>query len=299
MKKHRKSLTTLLVILIIIITFLFLTERYLVKKVSFITKNHITIGSIRFMPPFLIKLKRVNISYEKFPEIFIRALSIRRVFTGNAFAFSGPGSIKIQDTQKDVKIKGSISGNYKEGKLNIQKTHITIQDIGSFEVKGMLEQWGKEGINIIINLDGTEIDEVKKMFGLNLPFSGKASGTLSFDYSKKEEKNRIHFEITVEDILSEEGNRFNGYVKGIHNINEGKTDITNGKLLNGKDGQILFNGFIDKENFNLNFETQNMPLEDLLKLIPEDIRLKYNISTEGGSVSMKNFHIAKIKKKFS
>ncbi|HOL22159.1 MAG TPA: hypothetical protein PLQ41_04805, partial [bacterium] len=94
-----------------------------------------------------------------------------------------------------------------------------------------------------------------------------------------------------------EGNKFTAFVKGIHNIKERKIDIEDGKLLNGEGGQILFNGFIDKENFNLNFETQNMPLEDLLKLIPEDIRLKYNISVSGGSVSMKNFNIEKVKKK--
>ncbi|MCM8820610.1 MAG: hypothetical protein NC932_01480 [Candidatus Omnitrophica bacterium] len=296
MKRYKRLLKILTLVLVIIIVSIFFTEKYLVKKVSFITNNRITIGSIRFIPPFLIKLKSVYISYEKFPEIFLRVLSIRKAFTGDALAFSGPGTIKIQDAQKDVKIKGSISGNYKEGKVDIQKTHITIQDLGDFQLKGALEQWGKEGVNLIIDLDGTEIDEVKKMFGLNLPFSGKASGMLSFDYSKKEERNLMKFDITVKELFTEEGSKFTAFVKGVHNIKEGKTDITDGKLLNREGGQILFNGYIDRENFNLNFETQNMPLEDLLKLIPEDIRIKYNISTDGGSVSMKNLTIAKVKK---
>ncbi|MCX8082901.1 MAG: hypothetical protein N3D17_05855 [bacterium] len=294
--RKKRFFKILTVVLGIIIISLFFTERYLVKKVSFITNNHITIGSIKGIPPFSIKIKKVHIYYEKFPQIFIHALSLRRALTSNAFAFSGPGSIKIQDTQKDVKIKGSLSGNYKEGKLNIQKTHITIQDLGSFEIKGVLEQWGKEGVNLTIDLAGTEIDEVKKMFGLNIPFSGKASGILSFNYSKKEEQNLFHFDITIKELVSE-GNRFNAYVKGIHNITEGKTDIIDGKLLNREGGQILFNGFIDRENFNLNFETQNMPLDDLLNLIPEDIRIKYNISIDGGSVSMKHFQLSKVKKK--
>ncbi|MCM8760385.1 MAG: hypothetical protein NC832_01540 [Candidatus Omnitrophica bacterium] len=217
--------------------------------------------------------------------------------TGDALAFSGPGSIKIQDKEKDVKIKGSISGNYKEGKVDIKKTHITIQDLGSFELKGAFEKWGKEGVNLIIDLDGTEIGEVKKMFGLNLPFTGKASGTISFDYSKKEERNLMRFDITVKELSTEQGSKFTAFVKGTHNIKEGKTDIIEGKLLNYEGGQILFNGYIERENFNLNFETYNMPLEDLFKLIPQDIREKYNISTDGGSVSMKNFNIAKVKKK--
>lgn len=293
MKKHRKLLATLTAILVIIISILFFTERYLIRKISSITDNHITIGSIRFIPP--LSIKRVYISYEKFPQIFLRSICIRKAFTRNAFAFSGPGSIKIQDSQKDVKIKGSVSGNYKEGTLNIRTTHIQIEDLGSFELKGVLEQWGKEGVNLIIDLRGTDIEEVKKMFGLNLPFSGKATGTLSFDYSKKEEKNSMNFDINVQELVSE-GNKFNASVKGIHNIKEGRTDIKEGKLLNSSGGQIIFNGFIDRENFNLNFETQNMPLEDLLNLIPEDIRIKYNISTDGGSASMKNFQIAKVKK---
>ncbi|HPP30122.1 MAG TPA: hypothetical protein PLE69_04250, partial [bacterium] len=220
MKKYKKLLTIIIAATGIIITSLFFTERYLVKKVSYITNNHITISSIKIVPPFLLKLKKVHISYAQFPEIFLRALSIRHTFTGNAFAFSGPGSITIQEGQKDVKIKGSVSGNYKEGKLDIQKTYITIEDLGSFEVKGGLEQWGKEGVNLIINLNGTEIEEVKKIFNLNLPFRGRASGVLILDYSKNREKSIMQFDITVQELSTEEGNKFTAFVKGIHNIKE-------------------------------------------------------------------------------
>ncbi|MDD3726628.1 MAG: hypothetical protein PHI44_05475 [Candidatus Ratteibacteria bacterium] len=297
MKKHKKLLTVLTVVIVIIIASLFFTERYIIRKVYLITDSHITIGSIRIIPPFSVNFKKVRISYARIPELFLKTLSIRRVLTESAFAFSGPGNITIQDTQKDVKIKGSVSGNYKEGKLDIKKTHITIEDIGSFEVKGGLEQWGKEGINLVIDLKGTEIEEVKKMFGLNLPFNGKVSGTLSFDYSKNKDTSMMQFDITVQELATEEGNTFTAFVKGTHNIKEGKTDIEDGKLLNGKGGQILFSGYIDRENFNINFETQNMPLESLLNLIPEDIRTKYNISVSNGSASMKNFNIEKVKKK--
>jgi len=297
MRRHKRLCTLLIVFLIIITVSLFCIERYLIRKVATATDNHITIGSIKVLPPFIVKLKKVNISYTPFPRLSLKKLSIHHIFTGNAFAFSGPGSITIQDGQKGVKIKGNISGNYKEGTLDIGKTTIIIEDLGSFDVKGGLEQWGKEGVNLVIDLKDTEIEEIKKAFNLNLPFRGKVSGVLILDYSKKKEKSVIRFDITVKELLTNEGNKFTAFIKGVHNIKEGKTDIEDGKLLNGKGGQILFSGFIDRENFNLNFETQDMPLEDLLKLIPGEIRKKYNISISNGSLSMKNFNIEKVKKK--
>lgn len=296
MRRYKKFLVVLIAVLVISIISLSLTERYLVRKISSLTGSRISIGSIRFIPPFSIQLRKVHISYGKFPGIFLRAISIHRSFTNNAFAFSGPGSITIKEGQKDIRIKGTVSGNYKEGKVDIKETHISIENLGNFELKGALEQWGKEGVVLIIELQGTEIDEVKKMFGLNLPFTGRATGTLSFDYSKKEERNLMRFDINIKDLVSE-GNKFNAYVKGVHNIKEGRTDIKDGKLINSEGGEISFYGFIDKENFSLNFETQNMPLEDLLNLIPEDVRKKYNISVSGGSISMKDLSIQKVKKK--
>ena len=297
MRRHKKLCTLLIVFLIVITVSLFCIERYLIKKVATATDNHITIGSIKVLPPFIVKLKKVNISYTPFPQISLKKLCIRRIFTGNAFAFSGPGSITIKDGQKGVKIKGKVSGNYKQGTLEIGKTTIIIEDLGSFDIKGGLEQWGKEGVILVIDLKDTEIEEVKKVFNLNLPFRGKASGVLILDYSKKKEKSLMNFDITVKELSTDDGNKFTAFVKGVHNIKEGKTDIEDGKLLNGKGGQILFSGFINRENFNLNFETQDMPLEDLLKLIPEEVRTKYNISISNGSASMRNFNIEKVKKK--
>lgn len=294
-KKKSKLAFVLFTGLLIILTVVFLSEWYLIRKVSSLTNNQITIGSINYTPPLSLTLRKVAISYQRFPQILLRSLSIRRVFAKQAFAFSSPGTITIQDGQRDVHIRGSVSGNYKEGTIDIQKTYITIEDLGDFEVKGALEQWGKEGITLVIALNGTEIEQVKEMFGLNLPFSGRATGTLSFDYSKKEERNLLRFDIDVKELIAD-GNKLNAHISGAHNTKEGRTDIKEGRLLNSSGGRIDFNGFIDKENFTLNFNTQNMPLEDLLNLIPEDIRTKYNISVNGGSASLKDFRIESLKK---
>jgi len=274
-----------------------ISERFIIRSVSSLSRNSVTIGSFSIVMPPALKIKGINISYGLFPRISFREINICRAFTGNAFAFSGPGDMVISNKKREISVKGSISGNFKQGTLSIRPTSINIAQLGTFEVKGMLEKWGKEGVNATIELGGTEIKEINNLFDLKIPFNGKAVGTVLLNMPGKQTKN-LQFDVTINDLSTEEkGSNFTAFVKGNYDIVQGKTTITDGKLLNTTGGHILFKGVIDRENFNLNFETEKMLLEEFLKLLPDETRKKYNLSVTDGTVSMKNFYVERVKKK--
>lgn len=298
MKRPLKVLIIVLaVILAVSAVSVKMSERVIIRRVSALTKNIVNIGSVSFSLPPSIKLKRVTVS-NRFVPVFLKEIRIRPAFTLNAFAFSGPGGISISDEKREVTIKGSVSGNFKQGEVNIKQTSVDIAQLGSFEVKGLLEKWGRQGVSLNINLNGTEIEEINNFLDLKIPFSGKATGTVLLDYVQNEPaESTIRFDVIIKELSMEEGSEFTAFVKGVYKMADGRTDIADGKLLNAKGGQILFKGFVDRENFNLNFETENMLLEEFLKLLPEETRRKYKISVTGGSASMKGFNVEKVKKK--
>ncbi|MBN1444485.1 MAG: hypothetical protein JW957_00050 [Candidatus Omnitrophica bacterium] len=298
MRKKSKVLIILLAAALAITAVSFkAAERIIVRRVASASGNNVTIGSLSVLLPPALKIKKLNISYNLFPHLSFREINIRRAIIGNAFAFSGPGDIVISNKQREISVKGSISGNFKQGTLTIKPTSIKIDQLGTFQVKGMLEQWGKEGVNATIELGGTEIKEINELFDLKIPFNGKAVGTVLLNFAGEETKN-IQFDVVINNLSTEEkGGSFTAFVKGFYDIIQGKTTINDGKLSNKAGGHILFKGVIDKENFNLNFETEKMVLEEFLKLIPEETRIKYNLSVSGGSAFMKDFNLEKVKKK--
>ncbi len=299
--KVKNKFKVFLIILAVILTLsavsVKLSEEFIIRKVTSATKNTVNIGSISFSLPALVILRQVAIT-NRFIPISLREISIRPVFTLNAFAFSGPGGITISGEERDMKVKGSVSGNFKQGELNIKQTSIDVENLGSFEVKGLLEKWGKESVSLNINLNGTRIEDVNELLDINIPFSGKATGTVLLDFVQNDPaKKAITFDVVVKELSMEKGSNFTAFVKGVYAMSEGRTDISDGRLVNAQGGQILFKGYLDRENFNFIFESENMPLEEFLKFIPEEIRKKYNLSITGGSASMKDFNIIKIKKK--
>ena len=300
MKKSLKILAIVLGgILLLSAVSVKISERLIIRKISSSTKNIVTIGSISFSLPPSLKLKRIQVS-NPFVPVLMKELRIRPGFTPGAFAFSGPGGISISSSgqERDVKIKGSVTGNFKQGELTIKPTSVNIEQLGSFEVKGLLEKWGAEGVSLNINLNGTEITEINNLFGLKIPFSSKVTGTALLNFFRDEPaRQNIAFDAIIKDLSMEEGSEFTAFVKGAYKMPEGRVDIADGKLVNASGGQILFKGFADKENFNFNFESEKMSLDEFLKLIPEEIRTKYNINVNGGSASMKDFNVIKVKKK--
>lgn len=298
MRKKSKVLIIILVTILIITAVSFKTaERIIVKRVASASGNTVTIGSLSILLPPVLKIKKINIFHSPFPAISFRQINIRRAIIGNAFAFSGPGDIVINNKKREISVKGSISGNFKQGTLTIKPTSIKIDQLGNFQVKGLLEKWGKEGVNATIELGGTEIKEINSLFDLKIPFNGKATGTALLNFEGQQTKN-IQFDVIINDLTTEkEGSSFTAFVKGNYDIIKRETIINDGKLLNKAGGYILFKGVVDKESFNLNFETEKMVLEEFLKLIPEETRIKYNLSAVGGSAYMKNFNLEKVKKK--
>jgi len=111
-----------------------------------------------------------------------------------------------------------------------------------------------------------------------------------------EEKQEIRFNLLIKDINFEEKENLSMALKGKYDILKQKVEIEKGRIYEKEGEEIEFNGYVDKENFELEFETKGMSVETLLHFIPEKIRKKYNISLEGGELSMEKFVLKKKEK---
>jgi hypothetical protein len=269
-----------------------LAEKNLRKKLSSLSGGNLKVGNIGFS---FLSLKINEINY-KVPEfgLSLKNFRIYPVFTGRAFAFSGPGEIIAGSKDRNVSLKGAISGNLKDGNVDIHKVVIEIEKIGNFVAEGSLKQWGKKGISATVDLKGTEIKEVGKLLQFEMPFTGKVFGRITIK-DKEGKIELINFNIHIKDIVME-GSPFRAFLEGTHNIQTQKTVLKNGLLEDSNKGSIKFNGSIDKTRFDMQFETKEMSVESLLRLLPEEIKEKYKLKATGGSVSMHNFNVIGVKK---
>jgi len=296
-KRSRKVFSTIFLLMAVILFCVFsikLSEWILVKKISSVSSGVVTIDSISLrFPSILVKKIKVRTPAA---SVFLGELRVKPLFIRNAFAFSGPGDILLNEKKRDISIKGSLSGNFKGQTINVNKTLIKIDKIGGFEVKGFLENWGRNGFNTTVEFKGIEIEEIKQIFDLKLPFSGRVFGKADFVSEEKGKTRKITFDVNIKDLATSEHEKFEASVKGIYNIADGSAEIYRGNIFSPAGGRISFSGIIDKEKFNLNFETDNMNVEEFLKLLPAKIKEKYNLETNGGNAEMKDFKIGMGKK---
>jgi len=298
-KKSRKKLLVLFLFLFTFLFFSFLvkiSEHIIIKKIFSASSGTVKISSISMRFPSILA-KKINV-YTPFVSFFMKELRVRPVFTRNAFAFTGPGDIMIREKKRSISIKGSATGSIKGKTLNIRTTDVVIDKVGSLEIKGLLENWGKDSINATMELKGIEVDEIKNIFDLKLPFTGRVFGKADFESDEKEKSKKIKFDVNIKDITTSEKGRFDAFLKGLYDIAKGTAEIYQGSLLSPSGGKIFFSGTIDREKFNLNFETEEMDIEEFLKLLPEEIKSKYNLAAKGGTADMNGFEVERIKKNF-
>lgn len=297
-KKIRKRLWKGIVFSLVLLGAVFslnLLGQLFVKKIQSISSDAVKIGSVSFSFPSVV-MQKVDI-YTPVFSLFLKELKVRPLFARKAFAFSGPGEILLREKRRDVLIKGSVSGNFKDKTIDIKKTSVEVDRLGSFEIKGLLEEWGKGSINAEMKLKGVEIDDIKQILGINLPFAGRVFGTAEFISDEKEKTRKvINFDLNIKDLAAEGSTHFESFIKGLYNIERESAEIYSGSVLSPDGGKVFFRGTADRENFNLNFETENMNIEEFLKLLPDELKEKYNLKIRGGTAALKDFSVIRVKK---
>ncbi|MCK9265818.1 hypothetical protein M0P98_02895 [bacterium] len=297
MKTRRSTIIVILLFTVIILQYLFFvkaSERFIVKKIASLPTDTINIDTVSCKFPSIF-VNKIDVSTPLF-SLFLKELKVRPMFLRKAFAFSAPGDVVLKDTKRDISIKGSFSGSFKGQTINVDRTNIEIEKVGTLEIKGFLENWGKGNFNTSVEFKGVEIEEIKQIFDLNLPFSGTVFGTANFVSTGQEKLQTISFDVNIKDLATSEDAKFMAYVKGVYDISKKSAKINNGYISNAFGGKISFNGDVSYDEFNLSFNTDNMNLEEFFKLLPLEIRDKYKLNIQGGSAILNDFKVTNIKK---
>ena len=288
MRKKKGILISVLSIVVLVIALLKTGEFVVNRKIS---KLPFKIENVKI---FFFGAEVKNLTYIKNDiTLIMRKLRIKPSFTRVSFAFTGPGEIKKQQNGREITVKGTISGNIKNGNVNIEKTDIKIEKIGDFNIKGSLKNWGKDGQNIILVMDKVNIKEVGNFLNFKIPVEGLISGNIII--SQEDKKQKIYFDVKIEELKVKKGGEVIVFLKGNFFPTEKKGEIKEGKaLIDNK--ELNFYGNIDNENFSLSFEGKEIEIKKLFELLPEEIKKKYKIDITGGIVNFDDFFVKRVKK---
>jgi hypothetical protein len=274
---------------------------------SFITFKNILVKKINFTERWKVKdinfePKEVNLEDLTYKDTWISVkidkLKLKHSFVKNAFAFEGPGELSSDFEKKKVNIEGKIKGNIINGNVNITTTKIEIENIGNLKFYGNFENWGKEKFEGIIELNGVKVKEISGLTKYKIPFDGKIYGKV-FIEKEKENIKEIRFNLEIKELSQEKYNdNFSLNIKGKYLPLEKKGLLDEGILVNEKGEKIIFSGFISEKEFEFSFDTEEFSLDEFLKLLPEEIRKKYNLKMEGSKISSSKFVLNFSKKKF-
>ncbi|MCX7917595.1 MAG: hypothetical protein N2589_05655 [bacterium] len=272
-----------LIFKVIIIRNININERWEVSDIKFSTKN--------------INLKDLTYK-DTWIYVKINDLKLKPSFIKNAFAFEGPGELLSEKERKKMSVEGKIKGNIINGNLIITSSKINIENMGNLKFYGNFSNWGKDKFEGMIELNGVNIKEILKMTKYKISFDGKIFGKV-FIEKEKENFKEVKFDLEVKDILQENIERkLNLLIKGRYIPLEKKTLIEEGILRNENGEKIKFTGFISESEFEFNFDTEEFSIDEILKLLPEEIRKKYNLKIENSKLSLNKFVLNFSKKKF-
>jgi hypothetical protein len=292
-KKIKFFLVSILVILFLI--FSFLSFKHLLVKNINLTERW-GIKGIDFSP------KEINLDDLTYKDtwVFVKIdkLKLKPSFVKNVFAFEGPGELSSNFEKKKVNIEGKIKGNIINGNVNITTTKIKIENIGNLKFYGNFENWGKEKFEGIIELNGVNVKEISGLTKYKMPFDGKIYGKILIE-KEKENIKKIRFNLEIKELsLEDYNNNFSLSIKGEYLPLEKKGLLDEGILVNEKGEKITFSGFISENEFEFSFDTKEFSIDEFLKLLPEEIRKKYNLKMEGSKISCNKFVLNLSKKKF-
>lgn len=232
--------------------------------------------------------------------IFVKMdnLKISPFLVKNVFAFEGPGEFISNFEKRKLKVKGRIRGNIKNGNLNITQTDINLNGIGNIKFNGTLHNWGKDRFDGNFYLYGVNVKEISEITEYKIPFDGEIYGNI-FIEKEKEEVKEVRYSFEVRELKMEnETSKFNLFLKGKYIPKEKTAIIEEGIFKNEKGEKITFNGFLTQNEFDFYFDTQEFSVDEFLKLLPEEIRKKYNIRIGTSKIIMDKFALKISKKKF-
>jgi len=288
MRKKTKIISISVVVFLICIFVLINTSsRWLKGKISSVSSDKIKIERISCSPAG-IKIKKLSFlhptnKYLKFhfDKFHIRPSLIRFIFRNDlAFAFSGPGKIKAGENENKIKITGKISGNFK-GDIKIERTLVKLEKIGTVDIIGNLGKWGKEQISAKIIVSQLSLKDLFEFLQISYPLAGKVNGVLDLVIDESEKIQQLIFDVRFTEMYFDKADfPFKGRIKGKHNFSEKKTKIYEGVLESDK-GSITFAGEVNKENFDLTFDSEGIAIEEVLKYLPDNLRKKYGVNGEG------------------
>ncbi|MCM8772809.1 MAG: hypothetical protein NC926_01235 [Candidatus Omnitrophica bacterium] len=292
MKKINRILTLFACFFTILFLIIFTIKLFLLKTIKGSEKWDIE--NIK-VSPCGINLK--NLSYnEKFFTIKIDQLKIKPSIIKNLYAFEGPGEFNSEYEKKKISASGKLKGNLINGNLSINETKIEISNTGNLKFYGTLEKWGIEKFEGIVELNGLKIKELIGITKYNFNLDGLIYGKI---YIGKEKENfkEIKFNLEVKDLTKNNENKFNLSIKGNYLPQEKRGIIESGILTNQKGEKLIFNGSVTENEFEFTFDTKEFSLDEFLKLLPEEIRKKYNLKLDTSRIIMNKFALAILKKK--
>lgn len=282
-----------------VILFLFLSvlgtfiKTTLLRNIN--SKGKISLKNIYF---FLSGIYLKDIRYnDKRVSINISNFKIKPSFIKNAFAFEGPGEVSSEREKKKIQIKGKIRGNIKSGNLNITGTDVNIENTGLLRFYGIIVNWGREEFEGTFELDKFKIKDFLELTGYELPFDGDVYGKI---FIKKEKENieDARFDLEVKELVCDGKGKFNLLLKGTYIPVEKKGIIEEGILKNEKDEKLIFSGFFTEKEIEFSFNTKEFSFDEFLKLLPDEIKKKYNLKVGTSKIKLEKFNLSVSKKKF-
>ncbi|MCM8770014.1 MAG: hypothetical protein NC911_10190, partial [Candidatus Omnitrophica bacterium] len=252
-----------------------------------------------------LRVKKAEIAHPSLNLVLkLRDFSVRPALLairpgGNlAFAFSGPGEISAGSVNQPLNVSGVITGNIKTGQVSINQATLKLQELGIAEVTGELTEWGKKGVSLKVELKKMAVAKLASFFKIEVPVEGLVSGLVQVELGPGEQIQKMDFDLSLAEIHARgDAVMFRGKLTGRYDLKAAKGDIQ-GQVEKPGGGRLNFTGDLAGENFTFRFSSEGLLVEEVLHLLPEEIKKKINLSAPGGSATLKDFVISGTKKNF-
>jgi hypothetical protein len=288
---------------IYILLFLLILPISLIKITKFIILKNINQTENFNLQNLSVGLKGINfenlIYRNDFLNLNFEKINLKKKsFIKNAFALESSGEVSNQFEKRKINASGKIKGNLINGNMNMTDIQINIQNIGNLKFYGMLENWGKDKFEGVFEINGLKLKEILEAMRSKTTFDGKIYGKI-FIEKEKENLKGIRFDIEIKELTQKyETNKLNAHIKVKYLPMEKTLLIEKVLIINEKGEEISLWGSIRENEFEFYFDTKGISIDELLKLLPEEIRKKSNFKINDSKISMNKFSLSFSKKKF-
>lgn len=299
MRRKRRVYCLLFSLVLIFLVLGFGSNWYLRRKISALSAGTLKLGSVS-VSGRAVRLKNVCLSLPvSHWRLELETLAFRPSFrslfrpANLAFAFSGPGQVASDGKKQPLNLSGTISGNFKSGDVSISRARVTFPHLGELEVTGNLKDWGKENVTLNGQVKNLSLQALKGFFQFTSPVEGRVNGEMTFLVGKKQNVQRVDFNLNLDGLHTSPVGRpegedsglrpraegspglLSGEVKGAYDLAGKKADFT-GNLEHPDGDRILFTVTIRNQDFSVQFNSEGLNLDTVLELLPEPWRKKIN-----------------------